>query len=147
VCCENDKLGVGLRQGICIFRQEKFMQVSVFVPQYGVIEAITPAFRTFNTANEFLTVFGKKPIFQVEYVGLNEYVPANNGEYTIKTDRLLKDVTYTDLLIIPPAFGDTGAGDTGQCRSNTLFQNASSKWFQPRQFMYRCFFAGRNRFA
>ena len=55
------------------------MQISVFVPQYGVIEAITPPFRTFNTANEFLTVFGKKPIFNVEYVGLNEYVPANNG--------------------------------------------------------------------
>ncbi|HEY1062175.1 MAG TPA: helix-turn-helix domain-containing protein, partial [Daejeonella sp.] len=86
------------------------MQVSVFVPQYGVIEAITPAFRTFNTANEFLTVFGKKPVFKVEYVGLNEYVPANNGEYTIKTDRLLKDVSNTDLLIIPPTFGDTEAG-------------------------------------
>ncbi|SKB34962.1 GlxA family transcriptional regulator [Daejeonella lutea] len=86
------------------------MQISVFVPQYGVIEAITPAFRTFNTANEFLTTFGKKPIFQVEYVGLNEYVPANNGEYTIKTDRLLKDVGETDLLIIPPTFGDTNAG-------------------------------------
>ena len=86
------------------------MQVSVFVPQYGVIEAITPAFRTFNTANEFLTTFGKKPIFKVEYVGLNEYVPANNGEYTVKTDRLLKDVAHTDLLIIPPTFGDTNAG-------------------------------------
>lgn len=86
------------------------MQVSVFVPQYGVIEAITPPFRTFNTANEFLTVFGKEPVFEVEYVGLNEYVPANNGEYTVKTDRLLKDVTHTDLLIIPPTFGDTNAG-------------------------------------
>ena len=86
------------------------MHISVFVPQYGVIEAITPAYRTFNTANEFLTVFGKKPVFKVEYVGLNEYVPANNGEYSIKTDRLLKDVTHTDLLIIPPAFGDTDTG-------------------------------------
>lgn len=86
------------------------MQVSVFVPQYGVIEAITPPFRTFNTANEFLTVFGKEPVFEVEYVGLNEYVPANNGEYTVKTDRLLKDLTHTDLLIIPPTFGDTNAG-------------------------------------
>jgi transcriptional regulator GlxA family with amidase domain len=86
------------------------MQISIFVPQYGVIEAITPAFRTFNTANEFLSVFGKVPVFKVEYVGLNEYVPANNGEYTIKTDRLLKDVTHTDLLIIPPTFGDTNAG-------------------------------------
>lgn len=86
------------------------MKISVFVPEYGVIEAITPAFRTFNTANEFLTAFGKKAKFEVEYVGLNEYVPANNGEYTIKTDRLLKDISKTDLLIIPPAFGDTEKG-------------------------------------
>lgn len=86
------------------------MQISVFVPEYGVIEAVTPPFRTFNTANEFLTAFGKKPIFEVEYVGLHEYVPANSGEYTIKTNRLLKDVTSTDLLIIPPTFGDAGKG-------------------------------------
>ena len=83
------------------------MLISVFVPEYGVIEAVTPAFRTFNTANEFLTTFGKKPVFEVEYVGLHEYVPANSGEYTIKTGRLLKDVARTDLLIIPPTFGDT----------------------------------------
>lgn len=86
------------------------MRISVFVPEYGVIEAVTPPFRSFHTANEFLTTFGKKPIFKVEYVGLNAYVPANNGEYTIKTDRLLKDVTETDLLIIPPTFGDTTKG-------------------------------------
>ncbi|RNL80789.1 helix-turn-helix domain-containing protein [Sinomicrobium pectinilyticum] len=86
------------------------MRVSVFVPQYGVIEAVTPAFRTFNTANEFLTVFGKEPVFDVEYVGLNEYVPANNGEYTIKTDRLISDVDHTDLLIIPPTFGNMDEG-------------------------------------
>ena len=86
------------------------MLVSVFVPEYGVIEAVTPPFRTFHTANEFLTAFGKKPVFEVEYVGLNEYVPANNGEYTIKTNRLLKDVSKTDLLIIPPTFGDAIKG-------------------------------------
>ncbi|WP_276090430.1 helix-turn-helix domain-containing protein [Pedobacter sp. JY14-1] len=86
------------------------MRISVFVPQYGVIEAITPAFRSFHTANEFLTAYGKAPAFKVEYVGLNEYVPANNGEYTIKTDRLLRDVVSTDLLIIPPPYGPTDAG-------------------------------------
>lgn len=102
------------------------MQISVFVPQYGVIEAITPAFRTFNTANEFLTVFGKKPIFNVEYVGLNEYVPANNGEYSIKTDRLLKDMDYTDLLIIPPAFGDTNAGIIANAEAIPYFKKLHS---------------------
>lgn len=86
------------------------MKISVFVPEHGVIEAITPPFRSFKTANEFLTAFGKKAIFDVEYVGLNEYVPANNGEYTVKTDRLLKDVAQTDLLFIPPTFGSTTNG-------------------------------------
>jgi transcriptional regulator GlxA family with amidase domain len=86
------------------------MRISVFVPRYGVIEAITPPFRSFNTANEFLSAFGKEPIFEVEYVGMQEFVPANNGEYTVRTNRLLKDVKDTDLLIIPPAFGDTAKG-------------------------------------
>lgn len=106
------------------------MLISVFVPQYGVIEAITPAFRSFHTANEFLTVFGKEPAFQVEYVGLNEYVPANNGEYTIKTDRLLRDVTRTDLLIIPPAFGPVDAGIEANAKAipyiKNLHQNGAS---------------------
>jgi len=103
------------------------MQVSVFVPQYGVIEAITPAFRTFHTANEFLSVFGKEPVFKVEYVGLNEYVPANNGEYTIKTDRLLKDVGNTDLLIIPPTFGDTETGIEANAEAIPYFKKLHLK--------------------
>ena len=86
------------------------MKISVFVPEYGVIEAITPPFRSFKTANEFLVATGKKPIFEVEYVGLHEYVPANNGEYIIKTDRLLKNVISTDLLFIPPTFGNISNG-------------------------------------
>jgi transcriptional regulator GlxA family with amidase domain len=86
------------------------MQVSVFVPECAVIEALTPPYRTFKTANDFLVSLGKQPIFKVEYVGLHEYVSANDGEYSIKTDRLLKDVAQTDLLIIPPAYGDIAAG-------------------------------------
>lgn len=98
------------------------MQISVFVPEYGVIEAVTPPYRTFLSANEFLTAFGRKPIFKVEYVGLNEYVPANNGEYVIKTDRLLKDVAETDLLIIPPTFGDTAKGIAGNAEAIPYFK-------------------------
>src|SRR5690554_2819742 len=98
------------------------MLISVFVPEYGVIEAVTPPFRSFHTANEFLTTFGKQPIFEVEYVGLHEYVPANNGEYTIKTDRLLKDVTTTDLLFIPPTYGDTSKGIEGNAEAIPYFK-------------------------
>jgi len=106
------------------------MRISVFVPEYGVIEAITPPYRSFHTANEFLTTFGKKPVFNVEYVGLNEHVPANNGEYIIKTDRLLKDVAQTDLLIIPPTFGDTTKGLQANAAAiphfKKLYENGSS---------------------
>ncbi|PRD57013.1 GlxA family transcriptional regulator [Sphingobacterium gobiense] len=103
------------------------MQISVFVPEYGVIEAITPPFRTFQTANEFLTVFGKKPVFTVEYVGLQDYVPANNGEYVIKTNRLLQDVTETDLLIIPPTFGDTVKGIQANAEAIPYFKKLYEK--------------------
>ena len=103
------------------------MQVSVFVPQYGTIEAITPAFRAFNTANEFLTVFGKEAIFKVEYVGLNEFVPANSGEYTVKTNRLLKDVEHTDLLIIPPTFGNTDTGLQDNAEAIPYFRTLHQK--------------------
>lgn len=106
------------------------MKISVFVPEYGVIEAVTPAFRTFHTANDFLTTSGKKPIFNVEYVGLQEYVPANNGEYIIKMDRLLKNVAATDLLIIPPVFGDLGKGIQVNAEAipyfKKLYENGSS---------------------
>src|SRR5690554_3044527 len=97
------------------------MKISVFVPQFGVIEAITPPYRAFQTANEFLTAFGKRPVFEVEYVGLNPYVSANNGEYTIKTDRLLKDVRSTNLLIIPPTFGDTDRGIQANAEATPYF--------------------------
>lgn len=106
------------------------MLISIFVPEYGVIEAITPPFRSFNTANEFLTTFGKEPVFTVEYVGLNEYVPANNGEYTVKTNSLLKDLPQTDLLIIPPTFGDTNKGIENNVEAiphfKRLYQNGAS---------------------
>lgn len=93
------------------------MQVSVFAPASGVIEAVTPPYRSFKAANDFLVSSGKKPIFKVEYVGLTKFVSANDGEYTIKTDRLLKDVDKTDLLIIPPVYGDIieGIKTNAQC--------------------------------
>src|SRR5690606_7592477 len=86
------------------------MLVTVFAPERGVIEAVTPPYRTFKTANDFLVSAGKEPRFEVEYVGLTEYVSAKAGEYTFKMDRMLKDVDKTDLLIIPPVYGDLAEG-------------------------------------
>jgi len=103
------------------------MQVTVFAPEKGVIEAVTPPYRTFKTANDFLINGGKKPIFDVEYAGLTKYVSANDGEYTIRTDRLLKDVSQTDLLIIPPAYGDTAEGVKANAKAIPHIQRLYAK--------------------
>lgn len=80
--------------------------ISVYVPESAVIEAITPAYRLFKTANNFLEASGKDPIFKVEYVGLTKEVSANDGEYIVKTDRLVKDIQQTDVIIIPALYGN-----------------------------------------
>lgn len=103
------------------------MRISVFVPNQGVIEAITPPFRTFNTANEFLATSGKKPIFEVEYVGLTEYVSASGGEYMVKTGRLLKDLAETDLLVIPPTFGNPELGIQANAEAIPFFRALHQK--------------------
>lgn len=103
------------------------MQISIFVPEFGTIEGITPAYRTFNTANELLTAMGKRHIFNVEYVGLNEHVSANSGEYTIKMNRLLQDVANTDLLIIPPIFGNIDKAITANAEAIPYFKKLHQK--------------------
>ena len=81
-------------------------KVSVYVPENAAIEAVTPPYRLFKTANDFLKAFDKKPLFDTEYIGLKNYIATNDGEYSIKTDRLIKDIEKTDLIIIPAIYGD-----------------------------------------
>lgn len=83
-------------------------KISVYVPENAVIEAISPPYRLFTSANQFLQASGKKPLFDVEYVGMSNYVEANDGEYRIKINRLIKDVTKTDLVVLPAIYGDVG---------------------------------------
>jgi len=80
-------------------------RISIFVPQCAVIESITPPYRLFKTANELLKASGEKPLFEVEYVGVQQTIAANDGEYLIKIDRLLPEVKETDLIIIPALYG------------------------------------------
>ncbi|HEY1044870.1 MAG TPA: AraC family transcriptional regulator, partial [Bacteroidia bacterium] len=65
--------------------ENRIKRISVYVPQSAVIEAISPAYRLFKTANDFLIASGQTAMFQVEYVGLNRSVSANDGEYIVKT--------------------------------------------------------------
>lgn len=70
------------------------------------MEAVTPAYRLFNTANRFLEASGKEAFFDVEFVGLERHIQAQDGEYTIATSKLVSDVKSTDMVIIPALYGD-----------------------------------------
>jgi transcriptional regulator GlxA family with amidase domain len=80
--------------------------ISVLVPESAVMEAVSPPFRLFKTANDFLRASGHQPLFKVEFVGLNKTVMAQEGEYAIRVDRLIAAIDRTDLIIIPALYGD-----------------------------------------
>ncbi|MEO6232506.1 MAG: helix-turn-helix domain-containing protein [Ferruginibacter sp.] len=81
-------------------------KVSILVPESSVMQAIADPQYLFTVVNHFLISAGKEPLFDVELVGAKKEIKLNNGMYSIHTDRQLKDVAHTDLVIIPALFGD-----------------------------------------
>ncbi|MCB0496953.1 MAG: helix-turn-helix domain-containing protein [Cyclobacteriaceae bacterium] len=80
--------------------------VSIFVPESSVLQAIADPQYCFSAVNQFLAASGREPLFQVELVGLSKDIHLNGGLYTVHTNRLLKDIDKTDLVILPALFGD-----------------------------------------
>jgi transcriptional regulator GlxA family with amidase domain len=81
-------------------------KVSILVPENSVMQAIADPQYLFSAVNQFMAFAGKKPLFDVQLVGLKKEVKINDGLFSIYTSQLLKDVKKTDLVIIPALFGD-----------------------------------------
>ena len=81
------------------------INVSILVPEQAVMQAIADPHYLFSTVNEILAVAGRKPMFNVQLVGLKREVKLN-GLFTVNTSFLLKEITNPDLIIIPALFGD-----------------------------------------
>lgn len=82
--------------------------ISILVPENAVMQAIADPQYCFGAVNQFLAVSGRKPLFNVELVGLKKEVKLNDGKYSVHPDKLIKDVKSTDLIFIPALFGDMG---------------------------------------
>lgn len=80
--------------------------VSILVPESSVMQAIADPRYLFSAVNQFLTVSGKEPLFDVHLVGLKKEVKLNDGQFSVYPDKQLKEVCQTDLVIIPALFGD-----------------------------------------
>jgi transcriptional regulator GlxA family with amidase domain len=80
--------------------------VSILIPETAVIEAVADPHYMFKAVNQFLAASGKAPLFDVQLVATTKEVKLENSLYTVHPERLLKDVTKTDLIFIPAISGD-----------------------------------------
>lgn len=81
-------------------------KVSILVPETAVIEAVADPHYVFKAVNQFLLASGKQALFDVEMVGLTKEVKLENSLYSVHVDRLLKDASNTDLILIPAISGN-----------------------------------------
>lgn len=104
-------------------------RISVYVPKMAAIEAISPAYRLFKTANQLLEATGKEPAFEVVYVGLEKEITTNDGEYNVKVSRLIGEIEETDLVIIPALYGNMHAAVEANFEAidwvNKMYQNGA----------------------
>ena len=80
--------------------------ISILVPESSVMQAVADPQYLFSAANQFLAASGKSPLFKIELVGAKKEVKLNGGMFSVHTDKLLEDVSKTDMIIIPALFGD-----------------------------------------
>jgi transcriptional regulator GlxA family with amidase domain len=81
--------------------------ISILVPQGAVaLSCIEGPFILFNKVNEFLTAAGKKPLFQVQLVGLNSNEQVYDRLFKVSPDITINQLKKTDLIIIPAVNGN-----------------------------------------
>ncbi len=80
--------------------------ISILVPKEAVPAAIVDPRYMFTAINQFYQQAGMDPVFTVELVGLTRQVSLINSVFSVNTDRLLKEVKKTDLVIVPALSGD-----------------------------------------
>lgn len=83
--------------------------ISILVPQGAVMASIVDPQTILTGVNTFLENFSKPPLFNVQLVGLSKQVKLSNGQFSVYTTALLKDIKKTDLIIIPALGGDLKA--------------------------------------
>jgi transcriptional regulator GlxA family with amidase domain len=80
--------------------------ISILVPKGAILGSVEGPRQVFTEVNKFLGSMGQPALFNVQLIGLATEVPAAGGKYTVYTDALTKDITKTDLIVIPALDGD-----------------------------------------
>lgn len=84
--------------------------VTILVPKGAILGSIEGPRQLLTGVNSYLASMNQPPLFHIELVGLSKETPLVRGTYTIRTDRVIKEVSKTDLIIIPAIDGDIRKG-------------------------------------
>lgn len=80
--------------------------VSVLLLDSATVNSIDATRQLLNRVNDLLIYHRRKPHFNVQLVGLKPRVKLSGGLYTIRCDKVINEVTATDLIILPLVCGD-----------------------------------------
>jgi transcriptional regulator GlxA family with amidase domain len=81
--------------------------VSILVPQGDCsVTNIEGTHQILSRVNGYLADLGRPPAFTINLVGLHHEIRMKNGLYTVCPDILIRDLTHTDLILIPSVHGD-----------------------------------------
>ena len=80
--------------------------IAILVPRRAILGSLEGTRQLFTQVNQFFLQQGGDPVFDVQLVGLEMETPVAGHHYTVHSDILLKDLTKTDLIVIPAVDGD-----------------------------------------
>ncbi|MGW1455890.1 GlxA family transcriptional regulator [Salegentibacter agarivorans] len=76
--------------------------ISILIPRgHTSLVNIVGSHQIFNQVNGFLEQRAKKPLFEVELVGVSNPTEQTNGLFSVKPEKMIEEITKTDLIIIP----------------------------------------------
>src|SRR5690554_2460911 len=81
-------------------------KVSILLLKHLNLSGLETARQGFLEANNYHLMKRRSPVFDVELVGNGEEVELDDGLYTIRPQRYIRQRKHTDLLIIPPVKGN-----------------------------------------
>lgn len=79
--------------------------VTILIPKGAILGSIEGPRMLLAGVNNYLAGMGKPPLFNIELVGVDNETVLISGMYTIHTDRTLREVNKTDLVVIPAIDG------------------------------------------
>ena len=81
--------------------------VSILVPEGDCsVTNIEGTHQILSRVNDYLAALGQPPVFTINLVGLHHEIRMKRGLFTVCPDLLIRDLSHTDLILIPSVHGD-----------------------------------------